>query len=78
MENLYTSKTFLKMTDGRMHILPPGSAPGHKLQKPSKESSIFHSLGTLILFFFTKKQSQKGGMTQYSSPPKHTPGLKHA
>ena len=26
---------------------PPGSAPGHKLQKPSKESGIFQSLGTI-------------------------------
>ena len=31
----YTSKTFLKMAGGR------GSAPGHKLQKTSKESGIF-------------------------------------
>ena len=26
---------------------PPESAPGHKLQKPSKESGIFQSLGTI-------------------------------
>ena len=37
-----TSKTVSKMVGGRMHTLqvpqpyPPGSAPGHKLQKPSK------------------------------------------
>ena len=35
MEKLYTSKTFLKVAGER------GSAPGHKLQKPSKESGIF-------------------------------------
>ena len=49
MEKLYLSKTFLKMAGGRMHTPhpTPGSAPGHKLQKPSKESGIFHSLGTI-------------------------------
>ena len=41
-------------------ILPPGSAPGHKLQKPSKESGVFSHLALLILFFFTKRQSQRG------------------
>ena len=51
MEKLYTSKTFLKMAGGR------GSASDHKLQKPSKESGIFYSLGTTIFFFFTKRQS---------------------
>ena len=39
---------------------PPGSVRDPKLQKPSKESGIFQSFGTIILFFFTKKQSQKG------------------
>ena len=44
MGKLYASKTFLKMAGGRMHTphpTPPVSAPGHKLQKPSKESGIF-------------------------------------
>ena len=47
-------------------ILPPVSAPGHKLQKPSKESGIFQSLGTINFVLFTKRQSQKGegGMAQ--------------
>ena len=52
-------------------ILPPGFAPGHKQQKLSKEYGIFQSLSTvsLILFFFTKRQSQKGvgGMAQWLS-----------
>ena len=39
MEKLYTLKIFLKMAGGRMHI--PHPTPGHKLQKPSKESGIF-------------------------------------
>ena len=40
MEKLCTSKTFLKMAGGMMHTPHPGSAPGHKLQKPSKESGV--------------------------------------
>ena len=40
---------------------PPVSAPGHKLQKPSKESGIFHSLGTINFVLFTKRQNQRGG-----------------
>ena len=41
---------------------PPVSAPGHKLQRPSKESGMYFShLAPLILFFFTKRQSQKEG-----------------
>ena len=49
MEKLYTSKTFSKMAGGRRHISSylPGSASGHKLQKLSKESSIFQSIGTI-------------------------------
>ena len=31
---------------------PHGSAPGHKVQKPSKESSIFQSLGTISFVLF--------------------------
>ena len=55
MEKLYTSKTFLKMAGGGMHTPhpTPRSAPGHKLQQPSKESGIFQSLGTInfVLFY---------------------------
>ena len=43
--------------------LPPGSAPGHKLRKPSKELAYqyFSHLDPLIqCSFFTKKQSKKG------------------
>ena len=47
------------LVHGRMHT--PHSTPGHKLQKPSKESGIFSHLASLILFFFNKKRSQKGG-----------------
>ena len=64
MEKLYTLKTFLKMAGGRMYCIyplsypPPGSVLGHKLQKPSKVSGIFQSLGTTN--FFCKWQSQRG------------------
>ena len=43
---------------------PPVSAAGHKLQKPSKASGIFQSLGTINFVLFTKRQSQMGGMAQ--------------
>ena len=54
MEKLYASKTILKMAGGRMHTPhpTPGSIPGHKLRKPSKESGIFQSLGTIIIVLF--------------------------
>ena len=42
-------------------ILPRGFAPGHKLQKLSKESGVIQSLGTISYVFFTKRQSQKRG-----------------
>ena len=38
---------------------PPGSAPGHKLQKPSKESGIFQSLGTINFVLFLLKSRVK-------------------
>ena len=49
MEKLYTSKAFSKMAGARRHIssYPTVSAPGHKLQKTSKESGIIQSLGTI-------------------------------
>ena len=74
MEKLYTSKTFLKMADGGCIalILPPGSAPGHELQKPSKESGIFLSRGTINFVFFTKRWSRKGGGGHGPIPPLNT------
>ena len=47
------------MEEGIPHILPPGSASGNKLQKPSKESAYFSHLATLIFLFFTYRQSQE-------------------
>ena len=69
MKKLYTSKTFSKTAGGRRHtplILPPRSAPGHKLQKPSKESGIFQSLGTIhfVNFLLKDKVKRRGRMAQ--------------
>ena len=74
MEKLNTSKTFLKMagTDAYPSSYPPRSAPGHKLHKPSKESGNFSYLARLILFFFIKRQSQRGGGGHGPMPPLNT------
>ena len=64
MEKLYTSKTFSKMAGGRMHTThptPPESAPGHTLQKPSKESGTFQSLGTISCSCLLKDKVKRGG-----------------
>ena len=54
---------------------PPGSAPGHTLQKPWKESGIFQS--SLILLFFTKRQIKRRGQGEGEGttppPPKYAP-----
>ena len=57
MEKLYSFKAFLKKVGGRMLFLPPVSAPGHKLQKTSKESGIFQSHGIIIFVRFIKRQN---------------------
>ena len=54
-----------------MHtLIPPlpGSAPSHKLQKPSKEFGIFQSLGTICSFLLNSKVKEGvgGGMAQYA------------
>ena len=56
-------------------ILPPGSAPGYELPIPLKESGIFQSLASLVLFCFTKRQSQKGRpVAQCPSSLDYAPG----
>ena len=51
----------------------PGSAPGHELQKPSKEYGIFQLLGIVNFVLFTKRQSQKGGGGAWcNAPPSNT------
>ena len=70
MEKLYTSKTFSKWLVGE--CMPLILAPGHKLQKPSKESGLFQSLGTInFVFFFTKRRSQKRWGARHNAPPKY-------
>ena len=39
---------------------PPRSAPGHKLQKPSKESGIFQPHGTINFVNFLLKDKSRG------------------
>ena len=57
---------------------PPGSAPGHKLQRPSKESGIFQSLGTICTFLLKGKVKRGGGGGGWGwhngSLPKYAPG----
>ena len=57
MKKLYSPKTFLKMAGGRMHTphptpLNPSLALCYRLQKPSKESGVFQSLGTISFALF--------------------------
>ena len=67
MEKLYASKTFWKRAGRKMHTpqwphpTSLGSAPGHKLQKPSKESGMFQSLGTISYVLFLLKGTVKRG-----------------
>ena len=82
MEKLLTSKTFLKMAGGRMHTphpTPLDPPPGHKLQKPSKKSGIFQSLGTIIFVLFLLKSRVKrgGGGHGTMAPPKYAPAQNH-
>ena len=55
MKKLYIHQKYFPkwlMGGGIPLILPPGSAPGYKLQKPSKESGIFQPLGTISFAIF--------------------------
>ena len=58
-------KNILKMVGVRMHTYPasypPGSAPGHKQQKPSKESGMFQCLGTVNFVLLLLKGTVKWG-----------------
>ena len=71
MEKLYrpTPKKFSKWLVGGCIFLI--LLPRHKLQKPSKESGIFQSLGTInfVLFLLKGVVKRGGGMAQW--PPKY-------
>ena len=64
MEKLRTSKTLMKMAGGKMHTphptrLDPPLAVSYKSHQNSL--AFFSHLAPLVLFFFTKRHSQKGG-----------------
>ena len=76
MEKLYrpTSKIFSKMAGGRMHTPHPlpWIRPGHKLQKPSKESGIFQSLDTIycVIILLKDRVKRRGpGVGWHNAPP---------
>ena len=77
MEKLYTSKAFLKMADGRMHIphptpLDPPLAICYRNHQMSL--AYFSDLAPLNLFYFTERQSQKGGGGAWpNGPSKYAP-----
>ena len=59
-------------------ILTLGLATGHKLQKPSKESGMFQSLGTISFVLFLLKSRVKKGEGWHNGPPsEYAPGHKH-
>ena len=59
-------------------ILPLGLVPGHKLQKPSKESGMFQSLGTIsFVLFLLKGRVKKGGRMAQWPLSEYAPGHKH-
>ena len=62
MEKLCTSKTLLKIAGGKMHPhLTPLDPPLAVSYRNDQKSLVYFShLAPLILFFLTKKQSQKG------------------
>ena len=60
MEKLYTSKTLLKMAGGRMHS-PHATSLAMSYGNQQKSLAYFGHLAPSILFFFTKRQSQKRG-----------------
>ena len=55
------------MAGGRMHIphpIPLDSPLAISYKNHQKILAYFSHLAPLVLFFFTKRQSQKGGMAQ--------------
>ena len=60
MEKLYISKTFLKMSGGGMHT-PHLTFLAISYRNHQKSLAYFSHLAPLILFIFTKRQSQGGG-----------------
>ena len=73
---LYASKTFLKMAGWRMHIphpTPLDSPLAISYKNHQNNVTYFSHLAPLVLFFFTKRQSQKGEGHGTKAPSKHAP-----
>ena len=71
MKKLYISKSFSKMASGWMHTPHPTplDAPlaiSYKIHQ--KSLAYFSYLAPLVLFFFTNRQSQKGGGGAWHNP----------
>ena len=74
MEKLYTSKTSLKMAGrGCLPLILPPLDPSLAISYRNHQKSMayFSYLAQLILFLFTKRQSQKGGGGKVQCPPKY-------
>ena len=62
VENLYTSKTFLKMTGGRMHVPHPTPLdPPLAVIYHQKSLAYFSHLTPLVLFFLVKGRVKREG-----------------
>ena len=75
---LCTSKTFLKTAGGKMHTFYPNPlSPLLAIiyRNHQKSLTYFSHLAPLILFFFTKRQSQIGRAwhNAHPYPPKYAP-----
>ena len=68
MEKLHASKTFMKMSGGRMHT-PDPTLLVISYKNHQKSLAYFSHLAPLTLFFFTKRQSQRRGETWHNAPP---------
>ena len=68
MKKLYTSKTFLKVAAEGMHTFHPNPL-AISYRNHHKSLAYFSHLAPLILFVFTKRQTQKGGSWHNGPPP---------
>ena len=72
MEKLYASKTCLKMPGGRIHTLYPTPLdPPLAISYRNHQKSLvyFSHLAPIVLFFFTKRPSQRGGGEGHGTTP---------
>ena len=72
MEKLYASKTFLKMTGGRMHIPHPTPLDSPLIisyRNHHKNLANFSHLAPLVLFFLLKGIVKRGGGGAWHNGP---------